>query len=206
MNINEEAITINNKVTLKTLEINRTPEIIESVRGRLIDVYNMCKEHINKDMLILDLGTKDGLFFDVLVDEGIDKKNLVGVDCCDDVVNMCIKKGYLTIKEDIQDMNSAFQDDLFDFIFITHTLEHVLNPSKVVEECIRILRPNGFVFVEVPIQAQIDDPEKWGHYHPFTTKQQVKELFINNFEVKKEDWQKTKSKSPWYRVLFKTKD
>lgn len=195
----------NNKVTLKTLEINRTPEIIKSVRGRLTDVYKMCEEYINKNMSVLDLGTKDGLFFDVLKDSGFDRRKLIGVDCCNEVVDVCIEKGYLTFQEDIQDMNSIFKDDLFDFIFIIHTLEHVPNPDKVVSECIRLLKPNGFVFVEVPIQTQIDNPELWGHYHPFTTKQQVKDLFINNFNVLKEDQQKTKSKSPWYRVLFKLK-
>lgn len=197
-------IEANNKVTLKTLDINRTPDIIKSVKGRLTEVYNMCKEHMNKDMSFLDLGTKDGLFFDVLVDEGFDRRKLIGIDCCNEVVDMCIEKGYLTFQEDIQDMSSVFKDGLFDFIFIIHTLEHVPNPVKVVSECERLLKPNGCVFVEVPIQSQIDDPELWGHFHPFTTKQQVKDLF-NNFDIMGEDWQKTKSKSPWYRVLFKLK-
>lgn len=194
-------IEANNKVTLKTLEINRTPDIIKSVKDRLTDVYNISKDYLNKDMKILDMGTKDGLFFDVLVEKGFDRRKLIGVDCCEEVVDMCIERGYLTFKEDIQDMSSVFKDNLFDFIFIVHTLEHVPNPDKVILECKRLLKSNGFVFVEVPIQSQIDNPELWGHYHPFTTKQQVKDMF-EDFEMIVEDWQKTKSKSPWYRVLF----
>ena len=195
-------IEANNKVTLKTLEINRKPDIVVHVINRLKEVYNMSKDYLNKDMFVLDLGTKDCLFFDILLENGFDKKKLVGIDCCDEVVDMCIEKGYLTFTEDVQDMSSIFQDGLFDFIFVVHTLEHVPEPSKVVSECTRLLRSNGFVFVEVPIQKQIDDPELWGHYHPFTSQQQIKDLFKDNYKIVKEDWQKTKSKSPWYRVLF----
>ncbi|MFX1237527.1 MAG: class I SAM-dependent methyltransferase, partial [Promethearchaeota archaeon] len=133
---------------------------------------------------------------------GFNKSNLYGVDFCDEVVKICNDKGYKTYKEDIQE--TSFESDSFDFIYIVHTLEHVPNPEKVVEECRRLLNENGYVFVEVPIQSQIDDPSLWGHFHPFTSKDEVKKLF-KDFDVLKEDWQKTKSKSPWFRLLVRKK-
>ncbi len=193
-------VGINNKVTLKTLEINRTPDVIGSVIQRLTDVYDMCKEHMTKEQVILDLGTKDCLFFDVLVEKGFEKRLMVGIDCCKEVCAICHEKSYLVLEGDIQNMTNI-KPEYFDFIFIVHTLEHVPNPKEVIDKCAELLKPNGFVFVEVPIQSQIDDPELWGHYHPFTAKNQVKDLFAD-YDVVKEDWQKTKSKSPWYRVLF----
>lgn len=192
-------IAANNIVTLKSLETNRTPEVIGSVIGRLEDVYNMSSEYLTKGMLILDIGTKDGLFFDVLVEKGLDKDYFVGIDCCPEVVKICNEKGYDTLLGDIQGLDT--DDNSVDFIFIVHTLEHVPNPELAIKNCTSMLKDGGFIFVEVPIQSQIDAPEKWGHYHPFTSQQQVKDLF-GGYKVLKEDWQKTKSKSPWYRVLF----
>lgn len=193
-------IEANNVVTLKSLETNRTPEVIGSVIQRLEDVYEMSKKYITQEMLILDIGTKDGLFFDVLVEKGLNKENFMGIDCCPEVVRICNEKGYDTLMGDVQ--NLTMDDNSFDFIFIVHTLEHVPNPELVIENCKTMLKSNGYIFVEVPIQSQIDAPEKWGHYHPFTSQQQVKDLF-GGFKVMVEDWQKTKSKSPWYRVLFR---
>lgn len=199
-------IEANNQVTLKTLEINRTPDIIKSVIDRLTDVYNMSKEYMNTEMMILDIGTKDCLFFDVLVENGFQTENLVGVECCPEVVDMCLGKGYLVHECDVQNFDKVgYEENFFDFIFIVHTLEHVPYPDIVVEKCTELLKPNGYVFIEVPIQSQIDDPELWGHYHPFTSKQQVKDLFKEDYNVMKEDWQKTKSKSPWYRLLVRYK-
>ena len=194
-------IEANNKVTLKTLDINRTPDIIKSVFGRLTDVLVMSKKYMNTDMRILDMGTKDCLFFDVLVENGFDKNNLIGIECCPEVVDICNSKGYAVHEMDVQDIGFEAEPK-FDFIFIIHTLEHVPNPEKVVDECKRLLKSDGFVFVEVPIQSKIDDPELWGHFHPFTSKQQVKDLFSEGFNVMDEDWQKTRSKSPWYRIIF----
>lgn len=193
-------LEVNSKVTLKTLEINRTPDTIKSVIGRLEDVYNMSKEYMNDEMNILDMGTKDGLFFDVLIERGFNIDKMVGIDCCTEAVNICKNKGYLVYEGDVQ--NSLLPENSFDFIFVIHTLEHVPHPEKVVEECTRLLKPNGYIFIEVPIQSVIDEPEKWGHYHPFMAQQQVKDLFEGHYMVLKEDWQKTRSKSPWYRVLL----
>jgi len=193
-------VEVNKKVTMKTLDINRTPDNLKAVFGRLNDVYDMCKDHLTKDMKILDIGTKDGLFFDVLVENGFKKSKLMGIDCCREVVDICNKKGYFVFDGDIQSMEDVNPEN-FDFIFIIHTLEHVPNPKEVINKCTEMLKTNGFLFIEVPIQSQIDPPELWGHYHPFTSQQQVKNLF-GEYIIIKEDCQKTKSKSPWYRVLF----
>lgn len=201
-------IEANNVVTIKSMETNRTPEVIGSVIGRLQDVLDICIPYMKNNMDVLDLGTKDCLFYDVLKEyekiptEVRESISLMGVDCCPEAIDVCHSKGYYVENADVQDL-SVLYEYKFDFIFIIHTLEHVPNPKAVIEECKKILKPNGYIFVEVPIQSQIDAPEKWGHYHPFTSQQQVRDLF-SEFEVITEDWQKTRSKSPWYRVLFQT--
>lgn len=192
-------IKYNNLVTLKTLDINRTPDNLIAVMSRLNDVYIMVADYINTDMKIIDLGTKDGLFFDLLTEKyEYNKENLTGLDCCPEVVEICQNKGYMVYEADIHNIPYTIK---FDFIFIIHTLEHGTNPAQIVSECTRILNPDGYIFVEVPLQSQIDAPEKWGHYYPFSSYKEILELF-KNYTMIKHGWQKTKSKSPWYRVLF----
>lgn len=192
-------VDVNNRVTLKSLETNRTPEIVQSVIQRMNDVYEMCKDYLKPHFTIFDIGTKDCMFFDVLAEKGHNPSLMIGIDCCEQVVDICREKGYMIHYNDVQDMPYDY-DDHFDFIFIIHTLEHVPNPQGVVEKCKQILKPDGFLFVEVPIQGY-EDPELWGHYHTFGSHEKLKELF-NGFRIIQEDWQKTQSKKPWYRVLF----
>lgn len=196
-------LEVNREVTLKSLETNRTPDVIGSVIGRLTDVYDMSKEYLNEDMNILDIGTKDCLFFDILVEKGFESDKMVGIDCCTEVVEICKGKGYMVHEVDAQE--TLLPSNSFDFIFIVHTLEHVPNPEQVIQECTRLLKSNGFVFIEVPIQSQIDAPEKWGHFSPFVSKNQLKKLIEKDFNIIKEDSQKTPSKSPWYRILIQKK-
>lgn len=197
----ERYVEVNNEVTIKSLESNRDPANLPNVIKRLEDVKKMVDEYLHNEMKVFDIGTKDGLFFDVLMEHGFHKSNLYGIDCCQEVVDMCVEKGYDVYKKDIQNMLIL---QSFDFIFMVHTLEHIPNPQIAIAKCVQMLNPNGFIFIEVPIQ-QYEDPELWGHYHTFDSHDKVKNLFLSDFNVLKEDWQKTPSKKPWYRVLFQKK-
>ena len=46
--------------------------------------------------------------------------------------------------------NIPFEDNCFDSIICNAVLEHVPNPQCVVDEFVRVLKPGGFVYVEVP--------------------------------------------------------
>jgi ubiquinone/menaquinone biosynthesis C-methylase UbiE len=56
---------------------------------------------------------------------------------------------------DVQEM--AFEDESFDFVVCPAILEHVPYPQKAIAEMHRILKPNGEIWVEVPMNQP---------YHP----------------------------------------
>ncbi len=42
------------------------------------------------------------------------------------------------------------KDNEFDKIYAKHVIEHVLDPVKFIQECYRILKPGGTIFIETP--------------------------------------------------------
>ena len=52
---------------------------------------------------------------------------------------------------DIDMQNILFEDDSFDVVVHSDTLEHVPNSLRALEECYRILKSNGVMFFTIPI-------------------------------------------------------
>lgn len=46
--------------------------------------------------------------------------------------------------------NAGFQSDFFDIVSMTDVFEHITEPSKILNEVHRILKPDGILFIKVP--------------------------------------------------------
>lgn len=62
------------------------------------------------------------------------------------------------IKIDITDIK--FRDNTFDCILCSHVLEHILDDNKAIRELYRVLKPNGWAIIQVPIMREktFEDP------------------------------------------------
>ena len=63
-------------------------------------------------------------------------------------------------KEDLTDM--SFINDMFDFIFCSHVLEHIKDDKSAMRELYRVLKPGGSAVVQVPMGEQektLEDPK-----------------------------------------------
>ena len=90
------------------------------------------------------------------------KYSVTGADSSEEMLLKARKKdGAEQIKWDIQNAASlSYPDDSFDVVFISHLLHHVDEPSDVIKECYRILKPDGVIFNRYgPIEHIIGDPE-----------------------------------------------
>jgi 2-polyprenyl-3-methyl-5-hydroxy-6-metoxy-1,4-benzoquinol methylase len=71
-------------------------------------------------------------------------------------------------------VEAGYEPGFFDIITIWHVLEHIESPAETIEECSKVLSPEGVLVVSVPnfdsLQARISGP-KWYHldlpYHLF---------------------------------------
>lgn len=57
-------------------------------------------------------------------------------------------------KEDIT--GTSFADNSFDIIFCSHVLEHIEDDGKAMRELLRILRPDGFAILLVPVKERFN--------------------------------------------------
>jgi len=48
-----------------------------------------------------------------------------------------------------------FDDDSFDVIFASHVLEHVSDDNMALSEIVRVLKPNGFAILPVPVVSPV---------------------------------------------------
>jgi SAM-dependent methyltransferase len=60
-----------------------------------------------------------------------------------------LKRSVVDIRLDIVSM--PFGSDTFDVVMASHILEHVENDRAALKEILRILRPGGFAFLQVPL-------------------------------------------------------
>jgi SAM-dependent methyltransferase len=190
-------IEANNIVTSRNLRDCDTSDVIP----RLKEVYEMALPYLNHDMDTVDFGCRDGYLLEILKSHGY---KTMGVDCNVDAIARAVAKGHHVVQENIEDMSEMYQEgEIFDFIFSIHTLEHVMYAQKAVDEMHRLLKPEGFVLIEVPVEEKevVDEPEKHGHYSPFTSADMVEDLF-HNYKLIEHTWQQTKSRKPWHRWIY----
>lgn len=51
-------------------------------------------------------------------------------------------------------------DEVYDFCFSSHSLEHIANPLKAVQEWLRIIKPDGHIIIIVPEKSMCFDHKR----------------------------------------------
>jgi 2-polyprenyl-3-methyl-5-hydroxy-6-metoxy-1,4-benzoquinol methylase len=98
-----------------------------------------------KERRLLDIGCGNGAFLSIAKSAGW---NVVGVDIDPKAVLVAASKG-LNIREgEFDSINEP--DSSFDAITLSHVIEHVDSPYKLVKECRRLLKHDGFFWLETP--------------------------------------------------------
>lgn len=86
----------------------------------------------------MEVGCGDGSLLQRLRARGFDAE---GIDFDPGAVAQASSKGLKVGLGDLQSANLA--DGTFDFVVASHVIEHVLDPSALLRECRRILKPGG---------------------------------------------------------------
>lgn len=117
----------------------------------VVETNKICINHFFKDygrsIRILDASCSDGVAMKNLLDMGF--RNIIGAEL--NINSMMKARRYgVIIPGDISYSLNGVEDNYFDVIFSSHTLEHVPNPSLVINNFYRILNPNGSLIIILP--------------------------------------------------------
>lgn len=102
------------------------------------------------------------------------------------IFNHCEKYVYEVEHKNLENNVKVFNNQKVDFIFCAHTLEHISDIKYTVEQFKEFLKPNGFIYIEVPkdyskhFHGQYNFYE---HINLFTETSLGNVLKLNNFNI-----------------------
>ena len=99
---------------------------------------------------ILDIGCGGGMFMTLMKDAGY--VNVIGITLSEEDAEVSGIKGHTVIKTDMSDM--PIPDNMVDFIWCRHALEHSPYPLFTLYEFDRVLKAGGKMYVELPCPDQ----------------------------------------------------
>jgi SAM-dependent methyltransferase len=144
---------------------------------RMRGVLKNIKKMAPKNAVVLDWGAGDGSFLKLLKRSGFE---CFGIDFYSKTPD-----NNRIIDSSIED--AGFSEEYFDGIICFHVLEHLYCPSESLKTALKLLKPNGFLLIEVPNISSFGFKvfkEKWQplevpvHLNHFSLKS-LKKIFEN---------------------------
>lgn len=129
---------------------------------------------------LLDIGSSTGTLLEVFRSHGW---QVQGVEPSKGAASIARAKGLPTTVGEIEGVN--LPKNYFDLITLNHVFEHVADPVAVLSKAIKLLRPGGIIYVDVPNFASLSSLVRgkgwsylmpWEHAHHFTPETLTKVL------------------------------
>jgi len=121
---------------------------------------------------VLDVGCGQGQSMEMFAKAGME---VVGVTLNDQDRDVCLSRGL-----DVRMMDQSFLDfepESFDLLWVRHCLEHSIFPYFTLEGFHRVLRPKGWLYVEVPAPGTSCKHETNKNHYSVLTKTMWASLF-----------------------------
>ncbi len=144
----------------RTLKKKHTP--LQSRTIRLVDAIDKLVRLEGKKVLCI--GARNVAEINYFKSKHV--QSVVGIDLFSDSTEILVM--------DMHQM--TFLKNEFDVVYSCHSLEHAYDPKQVIGEIIRVVKPAGFVGIEVPIQYQT----RGSDLIDFGSGEYVIELFMPN--------------------------
>lgn len=112
--------------------------------------------HEGQHLKVLDVGTGQGDFLNILIDSSEATTEFVGID----IKSEYLQKAKIKFTDDLISFEvmsadkMSFKDGSFDVVCISNTLHHLPDPHQVLAEMKRVLKPAGFLIINEMVSDQ----------------------------------------------------
>jgi len=139
---------------------------------------------IDKKAAILDVGCAGGRLLEDL--EILGFENTYGLDISETAIALCKENGRKNAFV-MDGGNTTFEDEMFDVLVASDSLEHIENDEQALEDWFRILKPGGKLIVFVPAYQFLwsDHDVVNHHFRRYTCTNLQQKVKAAGFEIKR---------------------
>lgn len=112
---------------------------------QMVDAFRIFLESKDKNSKILDIGCAYGV--GIMAMNKLGYTDIVGVDLVSEKLDHAMKNNLNVKQMDMHDLQ--FLENEFDYSFMSHVIEHSIDPVKVVCEMIRVTKKMGFIIAPI---------------------------------------------------------
>jgi SAM-dependent methyltransferase len=154
---------------------------------------SICRRNIEPEGAFLEVGCAAGDVLDRMRERGYE--DVQGVELSGEACERAWARGLKVFHGTVDEFET---DQQFSLIFMSHVIEHVLDPVTTVTKLSKLLRPGGVLYLETPNVASLDArlwKENWGlihyprHLYLFDRSTLRRLLEGGGFEVEKVGWE-----------------
>jgi SAM-dependent methyltransferase len=118
----------------------------------------LCQRLLPAGGALLEVGSAGGDLLDLLRRRGV--ADVQGVEISPDGCEIARRRGLRVFCGTLEEFDTRQR---FDLIFMSHVIEHVIDPVATVARLAELLRPGGALYVETPNAASLD-ARLWGRH------------------------------------------
>ncbi|MDP3238428.1 MAG: class I SAM-dependent methyltransferase [Myxococcales bacterium] len=139
-----------NDVIFPASEDVRREKLFKPRAERLIDI---CRRHGGEGGTLLEVGAGFGTFGQEVTKRGFFKR-FIAVEPTPDLASTCRKRGLEVLESPIEKV--TLPDASVDVIASFEVVEHLFDPSAILQKAARLLKPSGLMVVSVPSCSGFD--------------------------------------------------
>lgn len=132
------------------------------IRSRALTILNQLKKLNPSGKALFDIGSGYGYFLDEAKKFNL---NTVGIEPSKELARVSMNRYIDTVYNlQFEKYFKKYKKRKFDFITLIHTIEHVTNPKDMISKAVKLLNPDGILFLETPnLDSHLFSAEKYNY-------------------------------------------
>lgn len=110
-------------------------------------IYSIQKYFSGTPSIIVDLGTADGLMLS-MIKNAFPSAKCIGIELSRELIETNTNRGITLLQSNVNSL--PISNDTTDIVVATAVIEHLPAPEKMLQEAMRVLRPDGLMILTSP--------------------------------------------------------